>query len=372
MRSPSEQVSEGQPGATELLIEPDAEVVQSHPRRQTCSQSLKLMGTLPPQAEGVEQLVVGALHDLADGGHPPPEALGPGLFRVPFGRMDDSSPVVMEPLEVVFGAFEALIGHVGSRGSRTHADEPFVGIGSQSEEGLCQRLVGGGGGPEAEAADDSGRGNGGEQTKAFVPADAVGPTDVGISSKPATPTTLGIPDGHRRAIESFVRTLPDLQETHQVQEESLDELGTGAHQAVELRATGQSREGIEQVGFGVAVEVPLAGEAGPPGEDGQGYDLAFGEGGLGAGSLFGRMGVAEVVNHNVKCGEEGVHIEHEESVPFPSGSGGKPTLACGHLPLKSPTGNSHQAFKAAGTSMEAVVKTTIFYTNVDEFATINE
>src|SRR5215211_3483782 len=28
--------------------------------------------------------------------------------------------------------------------------------------------------------------------------------------------------------------------------------------------------------------------------------------------------------------------------------------------------------QAAGTSMEAVVKTTIFYTNVDDFATINE
>jgi hypothetical protein len=55
--------------------------------------------------------------------------------------------------------------------------------------------------------------------------------------------------------------------------------------------------------------------------------------------------VAEVVNHNVECGEEGVHIDHEELVPFPKGSGGKPTLACGHLPLKFPTDNSHQAFK---------------------------
>jgi len=48
------------------------------------------------------------------------------------------------------------------------------------------------------------------------------------------PTTLAIPDGHRRAMEGFVRTLADLQKTHQVQEESLGELGTGAHQAVEL------------------------------------------------------------------------------------------------------------------------------------------
>jgi hypothetical protein len=56
-------------------------------------------------------------------------------------------------------------------------------------------------------------------------------------------------------------------------------------------------------------------------------------------------GVAEVVHHDVECGEEGVHVEHEESVPFLSGSGDKPTLKRGHLPLKSSTNNSHQAFK---------------------------
>jgi hypothetical protein len=110
--------------------------VQCRPRRQTRSQSLKLMGALPPETEGIEELVVSALHDLADRGHPPSEWLGPSLFGVSFGRMDDSSSVVVEPLEVVFGAFEALVGHVRSRRSRTHADEPFVGIGPHGEEGL--------------------------------------------------------------------------------------------------------------------------------------------------------------------------------------------------------------------------------------------
>lgn len=57
------------------------------------------------------------------------------------------------------------------------------------------------------------------------------------------------------------------------------------------------------------------------------------------------MRVAKIVDHDVKCGEEGVHVEHEESVPFPSGSVSKPTLRCGHLPLKSSPCNSHQAFK---------------------------
>jgi hypothetical protein len=57
--------------------------------------------------------------------------------------------------------------------------------------------------------------------------------------------------------------------------------------------------------------------------------------------------VAKVVDHNVECGEEGVHIDHEESVPFPSGSGSKPTLVCGHLPFKPSMDKSHQAFKGA-------------------------
>jgi hypothetical protein len=98
------------------------------------------------------------------------------------------------------------------------------------------------------------------------------------------------------------------------------------------------------VGCGVAIEVPLAGEPAPTREYGQGYDLAFGEGGIGTGSPSWWLGVAKVVDHNVKCGEEGVHIDHEESVPFPSGSGSKPTLVCGHLPFKPSIDNSHQAF----------------------------
>jgi hypothetical protein len=56
------------------------------------------------------------------------------------------------------------------------------------------------------------------------------------------------------------------------------------------------------------------------------------------------MKLAKIVNHDVKCSEEGVHVEHEQSAPFPVGSGGKPTLRCGHLPLKSSLCNSHQAF----------------------------
>src|SRR5829696_3113507 len=125
----------------------------------------------------------------------------------------------------------------------------------------------------------------------------------------------------------------------------LYELCARSHAAVELRAIRQGRECLSEVACGVAVEVPLAAKPGPTGEDGEGDDLAFGEGWLGAGLPSWPMGLAEVVHHDVKCGKEGVHIDHKSSVPFPSGSVSKPTLVYGHLPLKSSTGNSHQAFK---------------------------
>src|SRR5215218_11368377 len=346
MRSPSEQVSEGQPGATELLIEPDAEIVQSHPRRQTCSQSLKLMGPLPPQAKGVEQLLIGALYDLADGGHPSPQMLGPGLERVSFGRMDDARPVALLPAAVVLGSFETFVGYVGYRGDRSYTAEASVRLSSHSKESLGHLLIGGGGGSKAETRDDSGGICSGEQRKAFVPSQAVGPSDVGLSSKPSMSSAFTVSGGHRRAVERLVRALSHLKKSYQVQEESLDELRVRAHQPIELGTLGKGGEGIYEVSLGVAVEVPLAGEPRPAGEEGEGDDLARTERWVWSWLSFWRVELAEVVDRNVECSEEGVHIEHEGSVPFPWGLGGKPTLECGHLPLKFRTGNSHQAFKA--------------------------
>src|SRR5512133_519005 len=95
----------------------------------------------------------------------------------------------------------------------------------------------------------------------------------------------------------------------------------------------------------VAVEVPFAGESAPAGEDSEGDDLTLAEGGFRTRALFRRPGLAKVVNHDIKYGEEGVHIDHEESVPFPLGSGSKPTLERGCLPLKFRADNSHQAFQ---------------------------
>jgi hypothetical protein len=91
-----------------MIIEPDTKVVQSHPRRQTRPQTPDLVGTLPPKPEGIEELFVDRLYDLTEGSHPLPQALGPGLFRVALGRMDDLSSVTLLPTPVVFSSLKAL------------------------------------------------------------------------------------------------------------------------------------------------------------------------------------------------------------------------------------------------------------------------
>jgi hypothetical protein len=95
-------------------------------------------------------------------------------------------------------------------------------------------------------------------------------------------------------------------------------------------------------------------------------------GGPGVSSLFAVLILAKIVDDDVKCGEEGVHVEHG-SVPFPLGSGSKPTLERGHLPLKCLTDNSHQAFNDNGVtknfgSTESDYMTDVLNTESQQFS----
>src|SRR5215210_378242 len=234
-------------------------VVQSHPRRQPCPQTPHLMGTLPPQTEGIEELVIDRLHDLTEGSHPLPQTLGPAsLFGVALGWMDDLSSVALQPTPVVFSPLEAFVGHVDSREGRTHADEPRVGVGPQREEGLGQRLVCGGGGAETETCDHPGRLYGGQNREALVPPYTVRPSDVGLSGEPAMSTALCIPDEHRRTIECLVGMSPILQHLPQLHGDLLDGLRIEAHETVELGAAWQCGECSSQRSISVAVEVSFA------------------------------------------------------------------------------------------------------------------
>jgi hypothetical protein len=76
------------------------------------------MRTIPPQAEGVEQLIVDAFDDLADCGYPPPEPLGPVLFGVSFRRVNNLRAVAFEPTLMVLFTLKALVGYVGTTAER--------------------------------------------------------------------------------------------------------------------------------------------------------------------------------------------------------------------------------------------------------------
>jgi hypothetical protein len=257
-----------------MVVEPDTKVVQRHPRRQSSTQTLDLVGTLLPEAEGVEELVIDRLDDLTYPSNPSPQTLGPGLLGVSLGRVNNLRPVAFEPTLMVLGALETFVGYVRATTERADATQPGVRSGSYGEEGLGQGLVGAGGTAEAEAGDHPRRIDRGEQGEPLVPSYAVGPSDVGLPCEPSMSPALGVPYGHRRAVQGLVRTLRSLQQSYKMQDESLDEVDVRAYQAVELRTLGQGGEGIEQFGVGVAIEVPLAVETAPTSKDGQGKHLA--------------------------------------------------------------------------------------------------
>src|SRR5262245_38658470 len=77
MRLPIHQVYKGQPRPAKLLIQPDAEVMQGDLCGQACLQPAELMGAFPIQAEGMLELVMDCLHNLADAREPAPPRLGP-------------------------------------------------------------------------------------------------------------------------------------------------------------------------------------------------------------------------------------------------------------------------------------------------------
>src|SRR5829696_9110415 len=77
MSLPVHQVCKGQPRPAELLIQPHAEVMQGDPRSQAHLQPAECVGPFPIQAEGMLELVMDRLHNLADASEPAPQRLGP-------------------------------------------------------------------------------------------------------------------------------------------------------------------------------------------------------------------------------------------------------------------------------------------------------
>jgi hypothetical protein len=249
---------------------------------------------------------------------------------------------------VVFSTFKAFVGHLGSSDRQSHARQPRVWPVAHCQEDLGQWLIFRGSRGETETYYDACGVNSDEQARSLISSQTIAPSDDGLTGKLSLASSLGISDGYGPAVQGLIGTVFTLYRCGQMQGYLLDEPHLGAHQPIELRAVGRGGKSALQMARCIVAKVPLTAEAPPPGEDGEGDHFAGIERGIGPiKPLFLRAGLAEVVDHNVECSEESVYVDHEP-VPFPSGSVSKPTLVCGHLPLKSSTDDSHQALKRMG------------------------
>jgi hypothetical protein len=65
MRLPIHQLRKGQPRPTELVIQPQAEIMQGHLRRHACLTPTEVMGPFTIETERMPELLIYRLHDLA-------------------------------------------------------------------------------------------------------------------------------------------------------------------------------------------------------------------------------------------------------------------------------------------------------------------
>src|SRR5215471_4159284 len=141
LRLPVHQVGKGQPRPAELLIQPDAEVMQGDLRGQARLQPAEGMGPFPIQAERMLELVMDCLHNLADAGEPAPQRLRPRRLTVPPGWAEALSAVGCPPRRMVRLAFKALIDDIRPHRGCPDTSQAWLGKAAQGKKGFGQWLI---------------------------------------------------------------------------------------------------------------------------------------------------------------------------------------------------------------------------------------
>ncbi len=116
MRSPVHQVRKGQQWSAKLAIKPHTEVMESHLRRHTRLKPAEVMRSFAIEAEGMPELLIHGLYDLAYSSQPASEPLGPWHAAVALRWADDLSAIGPPPGLMVGVPLEALVDDVGPAG----------------------------------------------------------------------------------------------------------------------------------------------------------------------------------------------------------------------------------------------------------------
>ncbi len=241
--SPTQQISEGQTRSAQLFIQPDTEVVQGHLGRQSSLESTQFMGTLSIESETVLEFVVHRLHDLAYACNPSAQFLGPHSPAAPLGRTDNISTKAYLPALMMLFALKALVCDIRTRCWLSHTGYPGVGKATQAKEALSHRLIVGARRRETKACDHAHGVHAYEQVETFIPAQPVAPAYVCKTCQVASTPTLGIPGGHTRTIEGFIRTHLCLHKLNQIKAEVDNRIMIMPQEPVELAAFRQVWKG---------------------------------------------------------------------------------------------------------------------------------
>src|SRR5215472_9189433 len=120
MALPVYQVRKGQPRPAELLMQPDAAVVQGDLGGQGRLKPAEVMRSLPVEAEGMRELLIHGLHDVPHPSDPAPEPLGPRRPALALGRADALGAIGFPPRHLMDAALETLSDDVGPAGRSAH------------------------------------------------------------------------------------------------------------------------------------------------------------------------------------------------------------------------------------------------------------
>lgn len=283
-------------------------------QREVCGparlKSAEVMGPFAVEAEGLPELLIHGLHNRAYARPPASPPLGPRHAAIALRRAEDLGTIGPPPKRGVCVPLEALVDDIGPTGRGAHACQSRLGMAAKGNKRRRQGLILGTGWTKAEAGDHAPWVDRQEHMAACIPAQPVAPAHVGQSWQPSGSSALGIPGGNAGAIEGFIGTARGGQKPDKMQTTCHEGRVLLADWPVERRPGGPRRKGGPEMTLGIALTAPLTAKTLPLPEQGQGHNLAPAQGGLGSGvGLGGQRGLEQVVCHNVKDGQEGVHID---------------------------------------------------------------
>jgi hypothetical protein len=99
------------------------------------------MGPLAVEAEGMPELFIHGLHNLADSRQPAAEPLGPRHAAIALRRAEDLGTIGPPPSLVGGLPLEALVDDIRPTGRGAHACQARVGMTAQGKERLRQGLI---------------------------------------------------------------------------------------------------------------------------------------------------------------------------------------------------------------------------------------